>query len=201
MKANYIGAAITTLAFIPLLQTSPKQGPAKIVIVSSALGSAGVLPHLPPSFKSFAAGYSASKAAINMWARKAAFDLASEGSAGYPREGGWAVGIVRPCALLYPSASSADADPSASPATSEPPRPCPDRCECSLPRPILAPALELTEPPCASQMNDGIDESTAGIPLINPDESVKSVLNMTDNLLTVETSGSFWDETGAELAF
>jgi NAD(P)-dependent dehydrogenase (short-subunit alcohol dehydrogenase family) len=102
MKANYIGAAITTLAFIPLLQTSPKQGPAKIVIVSSALGSAGVLPHLPPSFKSFAAGYSASKAAINMWARKAAFDLASEGSAGYPREGGWAVGIVRPCALLYP---------------------------------------------------------------------------------------------------
>jgi hypothetical protein len=50
-------------------------------------------------------------------------------------------------------------------------------------------------------MNDGIDESTAGIPMINPDESVKSVLNMTDNLLTVETSGSFWDETGAELAF
>lgn len=107
MAANYVGAALTTIAFIPLLQSSPKQGPAKIVVISSALGSAGVLPHLPDGFKAFAAGYSASKAAINMWARKLAYALA-DGSANVPREGGWAVGLVsswfRRSSLTLPSA-------------------------------------------------------------------------------------------------
>lgn len=51
------------------------------------------------------------------------------------------------------------------------------------------------------QMNDGVDESTTGIPMINPDESVEGLLNVTDNLLTVETSGSFWDYTGKEMPF
>lgn len=45
-------------------------------------------------------------------------------------------------------------------------------------------------------MNATMDESKAGIPMINPDESAKSILRMTDDLLTVETSGSFWDENG-----
>lgn len=94
MNANYTGAALTTLALLPLLRDSPKKEPAKIVIVSSALGSAGVLPHLPDNFKAFAAGYSASKVAINMWARKLAFALAAGSE--MPREGGWAVAIVSP---------------------------------------------------------------------------------------------------------
>lgn len=97
MNANYIGAALTMLALLSLLQSSPKRGPAKIVIISSALGSAGILQYLPDGFKALVAGYSASKAAINMWARKAAYALAAGEE--YPREGGWAVAIVSPCAV------------------------------------------------------------------------------------------------------
>lgn len=49
-------------------------------------------------------------------------------------------------------------------------------------------------------MSGNIDES-AGVPIINPDESVEGLLNVIDNLLTVETSGSFWDYTGKEMPF
>lgn len=66
VEANYIGAALTTLAFIPLLQSSPKKVPAKVLLVSSALGSAGAMEHLG-AYMAMASGYSASKAAANMW--------------------------------------------------------------------------------------------------------------------------------------
>jgi hypothetical protein len=43
---------------------------------------------------SVTAGYSASKAALNMFARKVAAELAADDSSSVPREGGWAVGLV-----------------------------------------------------------------------------------------------------------
>ena len=101
MDANYIGAILTTIALIPLLQLSPKKAPAKIMIMSSMLGSAGLLAELG-SWKAASSGYSASKAAISMWARKLAYDLASDESIGFPREGGWAVGLVGSDATRHP---------------------------------------------------------------------------------------------------
>jgi NAD(P)-dependent dehydrogenase (short-subunit alcohol dehydrogenase family) len=65
MVSNYTAAALTIFAFIPLLQSSPRKTPVKIVVLSSLPGSAGALAHLG-SWASVWAGYSASKAAANM---------------------------------------------------------------------------------------------------------------------------------------
>jgi NAD(P)-dependent dehydrogenase (short-subunit alcohol dehydrogenase family) len=92
---NYIATALTTLAFLPLLQASPATtAPAKVIHISSLLASASLLPTLG-KWASVAACYSASKVAAVMWLRKLASEIA-DGSAGVGREGGWVVGMVRP---------------------------------------------------------------------------------------------------------
>ena len=92
IEANYIGAILTTIAFVPLLQSSPKKAPAKILLLSSILGSAGSMNSLGP-YAHISSGYAASKAAANMWYRKLALEFES-GSAEKPRDGGWAVVLV-----------------------------------------------------------------------------------------------------------
>ena len=62
------------------------------MLLSSILGSAGGMTSLGP-YAHFASGYSASKAAANMWYRKLALEF-QNGSAEKPRDGGWAVGLV-----------------------------------------------------------------------------------------------------------
>jgi NAD(P)-dependent dehydrogenase (short-subunit alcohol dehydrogenase family) len=131
IDVNYIGAILTTLAFIPLLQSSPKKAPAKIMLVSSILGSAGTMAHLGP-WVSVTAGYSASKAALNMFARKVAAELAADDSASVPREGGWAVGLVSAhlpsmpldlqLTIMTASSSSFSSSFSSSSSSSDPPR-------------------------------------------------------------------------------
>lgn len=98
MNVNFVGSALVTIAFVPLLQKSQQANrPAKILFISSASGSAGLLPKFAADFGGLATAYASSKSAANHFFRKLALELADGGSAAaeVPRAGGWAVGLVR----------------------------------------------------------------------------------------------------------
>lgn len=74
---NFFGAVRATQAFLPLVRKSQA---ARIVMVSSGLGSISLTEDMKtPTWNLSAMGYSASKAALNMFTVKLAKELLSEG--------------------------------------------------------------------------------------------------------------------------
>jgi hypothetical protein len=103
MVSNYTAAALTIFAFVPLLQSSPRKTPVKIVVLSSLPGSAGALVHLG-SWASVWAGYSASKAAANMLFQEAGA-WSRLWRVGWRPMRGWLDGRTRQC--RFPSSFKA----------------------------------------------------------------------------------------------
>jgi NAD(P)-dependent dehydrogenase (short-subunit alcohol dehydrogenase family) len=92
IDSNYIGTALTTLAFLPLLQSSPSKAPAKVIYMSTIVASHSLTPSLG-GFASAMPGYSASKSAGNMWFQKLALEITGGALA---REGGWIITMLHP---------------------------------------------------------------------------------------------------------
>lgn len=95
IETNYYGSVLVTLAFMPLLKSSPKSGPVKIVYISTKMASLSIVPSLPLGLNIGGSSYSSSKAAANMWFRKLAVQI-SEGSSGLDRPGGTLVALIHP---------------------------------------------------------------------------------------------------------
>jgi NAD(P)-dependent dehydrogenase (short-subunit alcohol dehydrogenase family) len=92
IDTNYIGTVLTTLALLPLLQSSPTKAPARVIYISTLLASHSLASSLG-DFASVMPGYSASKSAGNMWFQKLALEITDGGLA---REGGWIITMIHP---------------------------------------------------------------------------------------------------------
>jgi NAD(P)-dependent dehydrogenase (short-subunit alcohol dehydrogenase family) len=92
IDSNYIGTVLTTLAFLPLLQSSPTKAPAKVIYMSTLMASHSLVSTLG-DFAGAMPGYSASKSAGNMWFQKLALEITGGALA---REGGWIITMLHP---------------------------------------------------------------------------------------------------------
>ncbi|CDZ97350.1 Predicted short chain-type dehydrogenase [Phaffia rhodozyma] len=92
-KTNYHGPILLTIALLPILTLSPpKPQTAKVLVISSLMGSTGAL----DKTGDYAACYSSTKVAVNMWFRKLAIEIATGAAGVDARNGGWCIGCLHP---------------------------------------------------------------------------------------------------------